>query len=285
MKALAYYDGKIGTPEEMTVPFNDRVHFFGDGCYDATVGANGKVYLLQDHLDRFYTSAKALDIKIPTEKEALGQLLTDLLSKVDSKINFVYWQVTRGVEERNHVYAEDLPGKLWVLIRPQMLNDPDIPIKLNDEEDTRFYHCNIKTLNLLPSVRTAQRAKLGGFAETVFHRGEIVTECAHSNVSVLKDGVFYSHPNDEFILRGIAKTHMIQACYRLGITVMEKPFTFDFLKEADEIIVTSSSNFCLHADTLNGHPVGGKDPATLKAIQEEVLKEFYDYTGCTSLWG
>ena len=285
MKALAYYDGKIGTPEEMTVPFNDRVHFFGDGCYDATVGANGKVYLLQDHLDRFYTSAKALDIKIPMEKEALGQLLTDLLSKVDSKINFVYWQVTRGVEERNHVYAEDLPGKLWVLIRPQMLNDPDVPIKLNDEEDTRFYHCNIKTLNLLPSVRTAQRAKLGGFAETVFHRGEIVTECAHSNVSVLKDGVFYSHPNDEFILRGIAKTHMIQACYRLGITVMEKPFTFDFLKEADEIIVTSSSNFCLHADTLNGQPVGGKDPATLKVIQEEVLKEFYDYTGCTSLWG
>lgn len=285
MKALAYYDGKIGIPEEMMVPFNDRVHFFGDGCYDATVGANGKVYLLQDHLDRFYTSAKALDIKIPMEKEALGQLLTDLLSKVDSKINFVYWQVTRGVEERNHVYAQDLPGKLWVLIRPQMLNDPDIPIKLNDEEDTRFYHCNIKTLNLLPSVRTAQRAKLGGFTETVFHRGEIVTECAHSNVSVLKDGVFYSHPNDEFILRGIAKTHMIQACYRLGITVMEKPFTFDFLKEADEIIVTSSSNFCLHADTLNGEPLGGKDPATLKAIQEEVLKEFYDYTGCTSLWG
>ena len=55
MEALAYYDGKIGTPEELTVPFNDRVHFFGDGVYDATVGANGKVYLMQDHLDRFYT--------------------------------------------------------------------------------------------------------------------------------------------------------------------------------------------------------------------------------------
>lgn len=58
MEALAYYDGKIGTPEELMVPFNDRVHFFGDGVYDATVGANGKVYLMQDHLDRFYTSAK-----------------------------------------------------------------------------------------------------------------------------------------------------------------------------------------------------------------------------------
>ena len=82
MEALAYYDGKIGTPEELTVPFNDRVHFFGDGVYDATVGANGKVYLLQDHLDRFYTSARALDIHIPMPKDELGRLLTDLLAKV-----------------------------------------------------------------------------------------------------------------------------------------------------------------------------------------------------------
>ena len=159
MEALAYYDGKIGTPEELTVPFNDRVHFFGDGVYDATVGANGKVYLLQDHLDRFYTSARALDIHIPMPKDELGRLLTDLLAKVDGTTHFVYWQVTRGVETRNHVYAEDLPGKLWVSIRQNHLNDPDVPIKLNTEEDTRFYHCNIKTLNLLPSVAAAQARK------------------------------------------------------------------------------------------------------------------------------
>lgn len=109
MKSIAYYDGKIGVPEELMVPFNDRVHFFGDGCYDATVGANGKVYLLQDHLDRFFTSAKALDINIPMSKAELGRLLTDLLAKVDSKVNFVYWQVTRGVEPRNHVYEEGVP--------------------------------------------------------------------------------------------------------------------------------------------------------------------------------
>ena len=70
-------------------------------------------------------------------------------------------------------------------------------------------------------MQRRRHAKRIGVQETVFHRGDIVTECAHSNVSILKDGVFYSHPNDEFILRGIAKTHMIQACYRLGITVME----------------------------------------------------------------
>lgn len=283
MQAIAYYDGKIGAPDELMVPFNDRVHFFGDGVYDATVGANGKVYLLQDHLDRFYTSAKALDIHIPMEKQALGALLTQLLAQVEGTTHFVYWQVTRGINDRNHVYPEGMPGKLWVMIRPNHLNDPDVPIKLVTAPDTRFYHCNIKTLNLIPSVMAAQDAARRGVQETVFHRDGIVTECAHSNVSILKDGVFYSHPNDELILRGIAKTHMIQACYRLGITVMEKPFTLEDLRAADEIIVTSSSNFCLHACELDGAPAGGKDPATLKAIQDAVLQEYYDYTGKTSV--
>ena len=283
MQAIAYYDGKIGAPDELMVPFNDRVHFFGDGVYDATVGANGKVYLLQDHLDRFYTSAKALDIHIPLEKQALGALLTQLLAQVEGTTHFVYWQVTRGINDRNHVYPEGMPGKLWVMIRPNHLNDPDVPIKLVTAPDTRFYHCNIKTLNLIPSVIAAQDAARRGVQETVFHRDGIVTECAHSNVSILKDGVFYSHPNDELILRGIAKTHMIGACYRLGITVMEKPFTLEDLRAADEIIVTSSSNFCLHACELDGAPAGGKDPATLKAIQDAVLQEYYDYTGKTSV--
>ena len=284
MKALAYYDGKIGAPEELTVPFYDRVHFFGDGCYEAAMAACGSVFLLEDHLDRFYTSARLLDIHIPMEKQSLGELLTELTKQVDSEICFVYWQVSRGVEARSHTYAENLPGKLWVLIRPQKLADPDVPIRLNDEEDTRFFHCNIKSLNLLPSVMTAQRAHRAGCAETVFHRGEIVTECAHSNVSVLKDGILYSHPNDEFILRGIAKTHMLQACYRLGIPVLEKPFTMDFLKSSDEILVTSTTKFCLSAGELNGQSVGGKDTAARVAIQNAVIEEFRQYTGYTGSW-
>ena len=43
LKELAYYDGVYGTPEEVKVPFNDRVHFFGGGVYHHTVGAHRKV--------------------------------------------------------------------------------------------------------------------------------------------------------------------------------------------------------------------------------------------------
>lgn len=284
MKELAYYDGKIGTPEELMVPFQDRVHFFGDGVYDATVGGNHKVFLLKDHLDRFYSSAKALDIKIPMEKEEFGNLLTELLSMVEGNTHFVYWQVTRGTAPRDHVYDEAMVGKLWVMIRPNKLRDPDVPIRLITREDTRFFHCHIKTLNLLPSVIASQEALKAGAMETVLHRGDMVTECAHSNVSILKNGTFISHPNDNLILRGIAKTHMIQACYRLGIQVLERAFTLEELMTADEIIVTSSSNFCLHADDIDGKPVGGKAPETLKKIQDAVLEEYLEYTGRKSIF-
>jgi D-alanine transaminase len=284
MKELAYYDGRIGAPEELMVPFQDRVHFFGDGVYDATVGGNHKVYLLEDHLDRFYSSAKALDIKIPMDKKELGELLTKLLSMVEGDTHFVYWQVTRGTAPRDHAYDEAMLGKLWVMIRPNKLKDPDVPIRLITMEDTRFLYCNIKTLNLLPSVLASQEALKAGAMETVLHRGDMVTECAHSNVSILKNGTFLSHPNDNLILRGIAKTHMIQACYRLGIQVLERAFTMEELMEADEVIVTSSSNFCLHADVIDGKPVGGKDPVTLKKIQDAVLEEYLEYTGRDSIF-
>ncbi|HBE84491.1 MAG TPA: D-amino acid aminotransferase [Lachnoclostridium sp.] len=284
MKELAYYDGKIGTPEELMVPFQDRVHFFGDGVYDATVGGNHKVYLLEDHLDRFYSSAKALDIKIPMDKKELGELLTKLLSMVEGNTHFVYWQVSRGTAPRDHAYDEAMLGKLWVMIRPNKLKNPDVPIRLITMEDTRFFYCNIKTLNLLPSVLASQEALKAGAMEAVLHRGDMVTECAHSNVSILKNGTFLSHPNDNLILRGIAKTHMIQACYRLGIQVLERAFTMEELMDADEVIVTSSSNFCLHADVIDGKPVGGKDPVTLKKIQDAVLEEYLEYTGRNSIF-
>ncbi len=283
MKELAYYDGQIGSPDQVMIPFGDRVHFFGDGVYEATLSGNHKIFLLEEHLDRFYSSAKALEIRIPIGKGELGQLLTDLLQKVEGRTHFVYWQVTRGVAQRNHTYDDDLTGKLWVSIRPFAMQDPEKEIGVITKEDTRFYHCNIKTLNLLPSVMASQDAKRAGAGETVFHRGETVTECSHSNVSILKDGMFISHPNDNMILRGIAKTHMIMACYRLGIQVVERPFTLAELMDADEILITSSSNFYRYATKVDGHPVGGKDPENRKLLQNEVIDEFLEYTGLDRL--
>lgn len=280
MKSIAYYDGKTGAPDELMVPFNDRSHWFGDGVYDAAMGANGKVFLLEDHLDRFYSSAGLFQIRVPMERDELATLLTDLLAQVDGTSQLVYWQVTRGaVGERSHAFDPEAPGKLWAFVNQEEMADPEVPLKLITLPDTRFEHCNAKTLNLLPAVMASQAAHQAGADEAVLHRGGIVTECAHSNVLILKDGALLSHPNDEFILRGIAKTHLIQAAYRASVPVIERPFTLDELFDADEVIVTASSHLCTIAREIDGEPVGGNDPTSVRTLMELVYREYFDYCG------
>ena len=279
MKNLGYYNGKFGEADEMMIPMNDRVCYFGDGVYDATYSRNYKIFALDEHIDRIYNSAALLKIEIGQTKEEMKAILNEMVSKMDTGSNFVYWQVTRGTGRRNHVFPTDgSKANLWITISPKDIVDTYKKIKLITLEDTRFLHCNIKTLNLIPSVMASQKAKEANCDETVLHRGERVTECAHSNVHIIKDGIFTTAPTDHLILPGIARAHLIKACKKLGIGVDETPFTLDEMMNADEVIVSSSGSLCLAAEEIDGKPVGGKAPAILKAIQDEVLREFMEET-------
>lgn len=279
MKTLGYYNGKFGPLEEMTVPMNDRVCYFGDGVYEATLARNGKIFALKEHLDRFFNSAGLLKIEIPYTKEELSAILYDLLAKMDDSEIFIYWQMTRGTAMRQHQFpSADVKPNLWVFMKPGKHGDPNKRLKLTDMEDTRFLHCNIKTLNLLPNVMAAQKAESMGCQECVFHRGDIVTECAHSNVHIIKDGVFKSHPTDHYILPGITRMHLIQICKENGIPVDETPFTMKELMEADEVIVSSATKLCAIAVEMNGTPIGNKAPELAKLLQDKYLENFNNDT-------
>lgn len=81
MENLGYYNGTFGPIEEMTIPMNDRVCWFGDGVYDAGPARNYQIFALDDHLDRFYNSARLAGIEIPMPREELADLLRDLVKK------------------------------------------------------------------------------------------------------------------------------------------------------------------------------------------------------------
>ena len=279
MKNLGYYNGKLGEIEEISIPMGDRVCFFGDGIYDATYSRNYKIFALDDHVDRFFNSANLLQIKLPCTKEALKKLLNELVRKMDTAENFVYFQATRGTDAvRNHTFTDEAQANLWVNIYPRKIVDVYKKVKLITQEDTRFFHCNIKTLNLIPAVMASRKAEEMGCNETVLHRNGRVTECAHSNVHIFKDGVFITAPTDNLILPGIARKHLIAACGRLGIPVQERPYTVQELAAADEIMISSAGSLCLAAQELDGKPCGGKAPQLLKTLQDEVLREFLEET-------
>lgn len=280
MENVGYYNGKYDLIENMMIPMNDRAIYFGDGVYEATFVVNHVIFALEEHLDRLYNSLKIMEIPLKMTREEMTkelQMVTDLVDTDDTYM--LYWQISRGTGMRNHIFPESGEPNLLITIRKvPMKNIYEKTYKLISLEDIRFLMCNVKTLNLIPSVIANQRAKEAGCDEVIFHRGERVTECAHSNVSILKNGVFQTAPTDHLILPGITRKHLIEIAMSNHIPVLEEPFTLEDLRNADEVIVTSSSALCIRSIELDGKPIGGKDSKNLKILQDAYLKKFNEET-------
>ena len=274
MQTLGYYNGKYGPLEEMTVPMNDRACWFGDGVYDAGLSRDYHMVFLEEHIDRFFRSASMLEIEVPVSKAELREILESLIQKLDNGNLLYYFQVTRGTGLRNHLFPEG-KANLWITFKPCEMVDGSVPERLITLEDTRFLHCNIKTLNLIPSVIASQRAKEAGCSEAILYRaGGRVTEGSHCNIHILKNGELWTAPANNLILPGIARAHLLAACRELGIPAHEEPYTLDDLFSADEVLITMSSHPCSHADTVDGRPVGMKDEATFQRLREYLVNEF-----------
>ena len=279
MENLGYYNGKYDRIEQMTVPMNDRACYFGDGLFEVVYTRNHIPYALDEHMDRMYAAAEEIGIRIGITKEEFSTLIRDLIRKVDDHEQLVYWQISRGTEMRSHAPMSELVANIWVTIRPMKLRDTYTPMKVITMEDTRFFHCNMKTLNLLPTVLASQAAVKAGADEAIFHRNGRVTECAHSNLSILRaDGVLQTAPADRFILAGVARGHLLDVCRQFGVPVLESPYTVEEMMRADEIIVTSSGTLCRPVGEIDGAAVGGKNPELLHKLQEALIGDFMKKT-------
>ena len=248
---IGYYNGEFAALSDIRIPLTDRSVFFGDGVYDAAIGRNGRIYLGDEHLERFMKNAERLDIALNHTKNELRRLTEEAVKRSGEGCFFLYYHITRNSETRRHAYESGDGTNLLITVRKCDEPNPRTKMKLVTYEDKRYRYCNIKTLNLLPSVLASGFARAMNADEAVFHRANVVTECAHSNLSIIKDGVLYTHPADEFILAGMAREKLLQKCTELKIPFSQRPFTLDALYTADEVLITSSSKICVLAESVN----------------------------------
>lgn len=278
---IGYYNGNISPLNEIMVPLNDRAMYFGDGVYDATMCKNGKILDFEEHLARFENSLKKLSIPMPCTVEKLRSELTKIAAMGEAgKWYMLYWSSTRAVAPRGHAFPAGLPSNLIITLseKPGM-RSPEQPMRLITFEDHRFEYCDIKTLNLIPSCLASQAASEAGCEEAVFHRGDQVTECAHSNISILQNGVLRTAQTDSWILPGIARKNLIRCAKAVGIPVREERFTLQELFAADEILVSSSSAQLTPVTEIDGTPVGGKAPELLRSLAQESTRMLDEYMG------
>ena len=170
----------------MKIPMLDRAVYFGDGCYDATTFANNHIFGKKDHFDRFYNSCRLLDINFTMSREELETELQKCIDANELDHGMLYWQASRGTGLRSHNYPADIKPNLMAFTVPCELYPMDKTMKLISMEDIRFLMCNVKTLNLIPSVQAYQKCIEEGCQETVFHRGDRVTAVSYTHLDVYK---------------------------------------------------------------------------------------------------
>ena len=273
MSAFAYYNGSFDLFENIRIPLSDRAVFFGDGVYDAALGAGDKIFLLDRHIERFLGNAARLKINTDLTADRLREILYSVVKKCNLDCFFLYFQLSRALPERIHSNLASRKSNLLVTVKETKVPNPT-PMRLHVMEDLRYYYCDIKTLNLLPQTLYASEAESRGYDECVLHRFNVVTECSHSNVSIIKDGVLYTHPKSRLILPGITRDCMLALCEREGIPFKEVPFSLKELYEADDIIVTSTSRLACPAAvgdlTKKVTPIG-------KKICDGLKKQFVEF--------
>lgn len=246
-ESVIFYNGNFmdTTSEKASFPIEERGFQFGDGIYEVIRLYDGQFYTMEEHMIRLYRSLHEVRITIPWTQEELTHLLEELVAKNNfSSDGQVYLQITRGSAPRNHVFPENTTPNVVAYVkeaaRPHGTMSNGVATYLAD--DIRWLRCDIKSLNLLPSVLAKQTAKEKGGYEAIFHRNGTVTECSSSNVYLVKDGVIYTHPTTNLILNGITRQRVVAICKEQGVPLVEKAFSVEDIFSADELFLTSTTS-------------------------------------------
>ncbi|WGV62360.1 D-amino-acid transaminase [Brevibacillus brevis] len=275
---MLYVDGKWVEEGQVAVHPEDRGYNFGDGIYEVVRIYKGRTYQWDGHLTRLFRSAKEIKMELPWSAEDLTDLANQLITKNNITENddaSLYLQVSRGSAPRAHDIPSGIQPVIMGFVRRKDRPVADMKKGLTAQlvEDIRWLRCDIKTLNLLGAVLVKQYAKDAGAQESILHRNGVITECSASNLFVVNNGELYTHQADNLILHGITRQVVIDLARNNGITVHEEAFDIAFLKQADEVFLTSTTAEIMPLISVDGVAVGNGQPGAVVLTLQNLFEQ------------
>ncbi|MCS4485313.1 D-amino-acid transaminase [Staphylococcus americanisciuri] len=257
--------------QDAKVAYNDRGYNFGDGIYEYVRIYDNKLFTAKEHFERLLRSAQEIGLDIDYTVESLTEVVRKLAEANGVTDGGVYLQITRGASPRDHAFPTPpvepvLTAFTKAYERP--LDKLENGVSVVTTDDIRWLRCDIKSLNLLGNVLAKEYATKYNAEEAIQHREGTVTEGASSNVFAIKDGAVYTHPANNLILNGITRRVIQWVCDDEGITFNEEAFSLDFLKAADEVIISSTSAEVMPVVKIDGETVNdGKVGSVTRKLQ------------------
>jgi D-alanine transaminase len=273
---IVYFNDKYIPHDEVKISPFDRAFLFSDGVYEALRTYNGKLFRLNDHLERLKYSLSQLEISF--NDFSLIEEITSKLAHINNITNdySVYLQLSRGVSfPRTHNYENNLTPNVFAFVKPIKDNSKEINtgVKVILEKDLRWLRCDIKSTSLLPAVMANQNAIRNNAYEAILFRDEFITEGSHTSFFAIRGNKIFTAPLSNYILNGITRKVVIELCKENKIDICEEYINVNELKSFDEFFITGTTTEVTPVIQIDDWIAGNGKPGN---ITHSIQKLFFN---------
>ena len=259
---LIYVDGKIVPRSEAKVSVYDSGFMLGDGVWEGLRFYNGTWAFLDEHINRLYEAAKAIDLDINlNEVELIAALEKTRLANRITKDAHARVMVTRGIKARPFQHPSlSLQGPTVVIIIEHSVPKFSRPIKLATVPNIRGLPMtqdpklnSHSKLNCILACIAAQKA--GADEALMLDVNGFVCTTNSCNFFIVRSGEVWTSTGD-YCLNGITRQKVIEICKLEGIPIFEKNFSLVEVYGADEAFLTGTFGAQVPVGLVDGRPIG-----------------------------
>jgi branched-chain amino acid aminotransferase len=268
MSPKVYIGGKLYEKSDAKISVFDHGLLYGDGVFEGIRSYSGKVFRLQQHVDRLYHSAQGIHLQIPMTREEMARAIIETLSVnklVDAYIRVI---VTRGagslgLDPRKTTDPQVIIITDQISLYPEELYEHGLKIITSGTTRNHPNALNprIKSLNYLNNIMAKIEGTNAGCLEALMlnHKGE-VAECTGDNIFVMTRGVIHTPSIDSGILEGITRDAVIELARQAGYAVVERTMDRYDVYNADECFLTGTAAELIPVVECDGRVLGSGRP-------------------------
>ena len=274
---LAMIQDQIVSMEELEPIYLDRGTFFGDGVYEVLRSYDGKIFTLEEHLQRFANSLAAIGIA-GVDMDQIRSRIQRAFDAAGTANAKIYFHITRGSAPRDHIWGANLKPNFFLTISEvaDNTNEKTRGIVVSTHPDWRWKRCDIKSLNLLPNVLARQDAARRGCAEAILvDEAGLITEGAASAFFAIFGQTLQTAPLTANILPSITRKYVIQAGENIGLEIVEKSLTSQQAAGADELFIAVTTKDIVPVVKFDGTVIGDGKPGRYTKL---LIHEFRRFT-------
>ena len=281
MSQQIYINGQYFSREDAKISVYDHGLLYGDGVFEGLRIYAGKVFRLQQHLDRLWESAQAIALKIPIDPEQMANDVVETVRRNGLSEGYIRLVVTRGGNQLglDPFRCED-PQVIIIADRISLYPEAyyrdglDLVTAATIRNHPAALNPRIKSLNYLNNILAKIEGLRAGCVEAVMlnHKGE-VAECTGDNLFIVKLGELFTPPIDAGILEGITRNAVLELAEQEGLSTHQIPLSRHDLFVADECFLTGSAAEVIPAVRLDGRVIGDGKPGPITQRLNEAFRK------------